>query len=158
MKFEIKHCREPQQIPKDLEPLVNSWDSWTFKEISEALARSNYTLFYASNEQNILGALFVFESLDYCDIIYLFTSYKFRRNKVALHLLEALESYLQNKDTIHTLFLEVKEQNNPAQRLYESFGMSQIGSRRAYYKDGSNALIYRKELGRTHASNSQQNH
>lgn len=154
MIFEIGHFQQKQQIPQDLEQFIRAWDYWTFEELGEALDTGHYTLFYARTEQAILGVLLVFESLDYCDVIYLFISYKFRRNKVAFHLLKALEKHLRNKGSIHTLFLEVKEQNNPAQRLYESFGMSHIGSRRGYYKDGSNALIYRKELGH-YASSSQ---
>lgn len=50
----------------------------------------------------------------------------------------------------HVLFLEVAETNNPAQRLYESFGFRQVGRRKDYYThlDGSReaALVMRRDL------------
>ena len=43
------------------------------------------------------------------------------------------------------LFLEVSEVNAPALALYEAAGYAEIGRRKAYYRDGSDARV----LGRT---------
>tara|TARA_Y100001968_G_C19267871_1_gene672643 strand:- start:118 stop:579 length:462 start_codon:yes stop_codon:yes gene_type:complete len=48
------------------------------------------------------------------------------------------------------IYLEVKETNKPAKALYKSMGFTKKGQRSNYYKDGSNALIYIKEI--THKS------
>jgi ribosomal-protein-alanine N-acetyltransferase len=48
-----------------------------------------------------------------------------------------------------TAYLEVRESNSIARRLYESLGFSQIGLRPDYYPDGEgreNALVYAKTL------------
>lgn len=47
------------------------------------------------------------------------------------------------------LFLEVRESNFPARRLYESAGFRQVGRRKAYYRRPSeDALILRRTLDR----------
>ena len=41
-------------------------------------------------------------------------------------------------------FLEVRESNMPAIRLYESYGFAGYGVRKRYYEDGENALVMKK--------------
>jgi ribosomal-protein-alanine N-acetyltransferase len=43
-------------------------------------------------------------------------------------------------------FLEVRPDNTPAIALYESLGFAPNGRRRAYYRDGSDALVYALDL------------
>jgi ribosomal-protein-alanine N-acetyltransferase len=43
------------------------------------------------------------------------------------------------------LFLEVAEHNRPARLLYAGAGFRPVGRRRAYYADGSDALVLRRE-------------
>jgi ribosomal-protein-alanine N-acetyltransferase len=43
---------------------------------------------------------------------------------------------------IGSCFLEVREDNAHARRLYEHAGFTCTGRRRAYYRDGSDALVY----------------
>ena len=45
------------------------------------------------------------------------------------------------------IFLEVRESNQAARRLYESVGFRQVGVRTLYYSDpGEDAVLYRLEL------------
>jgi ribosomal-protein-alanine N-acetyltransferase len=44
------------------------------------------------------------------------------------------------------LFLEVSTRNAAAQALYRRFGFIEVGRRRRYYPDGSDALVLRVEL------------
>lgn len=45
-----------------------------------------------------------------------------------------------------SMFLEVAEINLPARALYAGAGFRQVGSRRAYYPDGADALVLRAPL------------
>lgn len=47
---------------------------------------------------------------------------------------------------IVVLFLEVARDNQPARRLYAALGFVQVGERRRYYADGSDALVLRCDL------------
>ncbi|MEH2472427.1 ribosomal-protein-alanine N-acetyltransferase [Nitrobacteraceae bacterium AZCC 2161] len=51
---------------------------------------------------------------------------------------------------VHTVFLEVEENNQPARRLYERTGFAVAGRRERYYKEAGgvelNALVMRRDL------------
>lgn len=44
------------------------------------------------------------------------------------------------------LFLEVRESNSVAQKLYLMMGFTKLSVRKKYYSDGENALVFIKEL------------
>ena len=45
------------------------------------------------------------------------------------------------------LYLEASEYNQPAIQLYQKFGFQITGKRKAYYKDGSAALLMKRPIG-----------
>ncbi|WP_344863237.1 ribosomal protein S18-alanine N-acetyltransferase [Planomonospora alba] len=45
-----------------------------------------------------------------------------------------------------SVFLEVRADNPDAQAVYDRFGFERIGLRRAYYADGIDAIIMKKDL------------
>ena len=52
------------------------------------------------------------------------------------------------KNGATTVFLEVRDGNTPAQKLYEKLGFLPIGVRRGYYDDaeGGDAIVMKTEL------------
>jgi ribosomal-protein-alanine N-acetyltransferase len=68
-----------------------------------------------------------------------------RRQGLARHLLEASERLLKEQG-IAELHLEVRTANAPARGLYETAGWKPVGIRKAYYRDGEDAALYRKEI------------
>lgn len=48
---------------------------------------------------------------------------------------------------INEVFLEVAVENEPAIKLYESFGFTQISIRPNYYGPGKNAYVMRRQVG-----------
>ncbi len=46
------------------------------------------------------------------------------------------------------IHLEVKDTNKPAIAFYKSMGFKNVGNRFNFYKDGSNALIFTKQLNK----------
>ena len=68
-----------------------------------------------------------------------------RRAGVGQALLEALCAALAGKSDV--IFLEVRESNASARRLYARCGYTEIGVRRGYYaKPTEDAVLYRKTL------------
>lgn len=59
-----------------------------------------------------------------------------------------LKTLLDHSETTGcaVMSLEVKEQNLTAIALYKKMGFEQIGFRKSYYKDGSNALLMQKKI------------
>tara|TARA_B100000945_G_C19880308_1_gene366879 strand:+ start:21 stop:488 length:468 start_codon:yes stop_codon:yes gene_type:complete len=51
------------------------------------------------------------------------------------------------------IYLEVKDTNEPAKAFYKTMGFKSEGNRPNFYKDGSNALIFTKQLNKNHKRN-----
>ncbi len=69
----------------------------------------------------------------------------FRRQGIAEALILALAEALKDRGN-RCLTLEVRESNEPARRLYEKLGFTQVGLRKNYYRHPrENACILRKE-------------
>ncbi len=54
---------------------------------------------------------------------------------------------------IKYIYLEVKDNNEPAKAFYKSMGFKKLVNRSNFYKDGSDALILIKELKTNHKIN-----
>lgn len=68
-----------------------------------------------------------------------------RRHGRAASLLAAAEAQAAQAGA-RMMYLEVAEPNQPARALYGGAGYVLAGRRRAYYRDGSDALLLRKPL------------
>jgi [ribosomal protein S18]-alanine N-acetyltransferase len=68
-----------------------------------------------------------------------------RRQGIAAGLLRAALAEIAARGG-SALFLEVGVGNAAARALYDGFGFSQVGLRRRYYADGSDAIVLRMNL------------
>lgn len=68
-----------------------------------------------------------------------------RRGGVATALLHAAAEELAIRG-VSALFLEVSVINQPAHALYQRIGFAEVGRRRQYYADKSDALVLRLDL------------
>ncbi|WP_160000387.1 GNAT family N-acetyltransferase [Roseomonas sp. 18066] len=68
-----------------------------------------------------------------------------RRQGLALALLETTALAAAARGAA-ALFLEVSAGNAPARALYAAAGFAEVGRRRRYYADGSDALVLRLDL------------
>jgi len=67
-----------------------------------------------------------------------------QRKGLGKFLLSDLIKRSKSLQTTH-IILEVKEKNEPAKAFYKSMGFKKVGIRSNFYKDGSDALILKKE-------------
>ncbi len=141
MKLEVSLV---QNLDAACETFIRTWDYWPLEELQNALETGPYRLFCAKDNGVCVGAILILLSEGFSDVMYLYTSSEHRRKKIALTLLKTCEDFLRGKS--HELFLEVRRDNIPAQKLYEAFGMKQVSVRARYYKDGTDAWIYCKDI------------
>lgn len=70
---------------------------------------------------------------------------EFRRQGIGTQLIEALLARVQA--TKGAVFLEVRESNAAARKLYEKAGFREKGRRKLYYSDpAEDAILYRKDV------------
>lgn len=68
-----------------------------------------------------------------------------RRKGVGLNLVRECEKHLKSLGA-SKIMLEVRLGNQPAISLYKKSGFLQISTRKKYYFDGEDALVFQKEL------------
>ncbi|MBQ8525148.1 MAG: ribosomal protein S18-alanine N-acetyltransferase [Clostridia bacterium] len=86
--------------------------------------------------------------LDEAELQRIAVSDKFRGQGIASLMVDYLIEQCNFKG-ISRMYLEVRESNTPARRLYEKHNFIQTGIRKAYYRDnGENAVLYALSLSR----------
>lgn len=83
------------------------------------------------------------QTADIWEVTILATAPRERRQRLMERLLSEL---INAKNHQGEIWLEVHEDNLPAQKLYEKLGFSQVGARPKYYRDGARALLYSYQL------------
>ena len=71
----------------------------------------------------------------------------YRRKGIGKFLLSNLIKRSKSLQT-NQIILEVKDNNETAKAFYKSMGFETIGNRSNFYKDGSDALIFKKETNK----------
>jgi ribosomal-protein-alanine N-acetyltransferase len=146
--FEL--TRTPVQIAA-LRDMCESWHSgpehfWEFDSVLDAMSRPGSMVVFAAEtaESSVwVGAALVDVGPYSADLLYIYTRPEYRRRQLARRLMGHVLMLLADKPQIESLFLEVRVSNTGAQRLYQSLGMELVGTRKRYYANGEDALIYK---------------
>lgn len=124
------------------------WDEASIRgELENPLA-----LWLAAVDENgaVLGYVGSQSCFEDADILNVCVAPEARRQGLAEALMRELETRLIPKG-IEKITLEVRASNEPAIRLYEKLGYSQVGTRKNYYeKPREDALILQKQLNLNH--------
>ena len=120
-------------------------DPWSEKSIASELENPLSVWLVAVDGGQIIGYVGSQTVLGETDMMNLAVAPEARRQGTGRALVLALVDALTEKGS-HSLMLEVRVSNTPAQKLYESLGFSQVGRRPKYYVNPrEDALILRKE-------------
>lgn len=115
------------------------------EEIDSWLNLENTFLFTLEEENKIYGfSLFMKTDIDSYDLLYIYITKDKRNQNLATKLLNASINLL--KDLKISIFLEVSSENISAIKLYEKLEFKKISVRKRYYKDDTDALIYKLEV------------
>ena len=113
-------------------------DPWSLSSIERDI--ENGRVFCAFSDEEIVVFIVFWSVLDECEIASLAVSGEHRRKGAAKALLEYALSFPDKK-----FFLEVREGNTAARSLYKSYGFTEYGRRKNYYKNPTeDAILYRK--------------
>ena len=102
------------------------------------LANTFATCLVALHHDTVVGYLIGWRAADELEVVDIAVHPTHRGR----HLADALLASLFAIDPTARVFLEVRESNAPARRLYERHGFTEVGRRRHYYNDnGEDALV-----------------
>lgn len=118
---------------------------YTAKEFSEMLSHNYYSLWVAHDQETLTGYALGCICEDGFEVMSIGVLPAYRRRGLASRLLKRL-AYDGGVLGAKHCFLEVSHTNAAAKSLYEKFGFSQVGLRKKYYIDGSDALVLEAKL------------
>ena len=114
---------------------------WTLSSFENELKNSNATYFVAELSGKIVGYIGVHNVLDEGEITTFAVDKEFRGMGYGKSLIEHLLMY-EKSNNISKIFLEVRENNISARKLYEKTGFLVYGQRNDYYTNPTeNAVL-----------------
>lgn len=135
------HIRQIAELEKSCIP-----DGWSENAFEQALGNPNALIFAAVCGGEVVGFLNGSYVLDEAELLNIAVSEKFRKSGIAGMLVTAFEDELR-KHGVKTVYLEVRESNAPARKLYEKHGFTQNGLRKNYYRSpAENAVLMVKMI------------
>ena len=118
---------------------------WSKKQWTNELRKKDITVLGLLHANLVIGICVFQVILDEVQINYFVINQKFRKKGFGSYLMRYLIKHCE-KLNVNKLFLEVSQSNVKAEKFYASFDFFTIGTRRNYYRDGSNALLKEKTL------------
>jgi len=124
---------------------LNTICLWSKKQWENEFNKNGVNVIGLLIEEKIIG-IYVFQKIiDEAQINYFSIKQKFRRKGYGSYLMNYLIQECR-KSNIKKLLLEVSETNSIAEVFYSKFSFLNVGRRKNYYKDGSDAVLKEKIL------------
>ena len=131
MKIVLMEAGHVPQVAA-LEKLCFS-DPWSEKSVASELSNPLSLWLVALDGDVVAGYIGSQTVLDETDMMNVAVHPDYRRRGVARMLVGSLVDALVKRGS-HRLTLEVRASNEPAKRLYETLGFTQVGLRKNYYR------------------------
>ena len=140
----IKHINE-KDIDLCYELDSNTISLWSKEQWAKEFKKEGIKVFGLLLSNLVIGICVFHVVLDEAQINFFVVNQKYRKKGFGSYLMSYLIVQCE-KLNIKKLILEVSQTNVKAKKFYNRFDFFTVGTRRNYYKDGSNALIKEKKL------------
>ena len=121
---------------------TTSWDRVT---INEKINRGEFLYWVYEQDDQIIGYLAIQKTLNDLHILGIGVLKDYRNQSIAKKLTQELISYFEISQ-FHKILLEVRQSNEVAINLYQSFGFIQYGVRKNYYVNEDAKLFQREKI------------
>lgn len=123
-------------------------DAWTELSLANTLHYRPDTSFVAELDGKTAGYLFFMAAADEGELLRIGVSPEYRRQGIGRQLMEHMDHFVLDNG-IYSVWLEVRESNEPARTLYEQSGFAVQGYRKKYYhKPEEDAVIMSRSYPR----------
>ena len=121
---------------------TTSWDRVT---INEKINRGEFLYWVYEQDDQIIGYLAIQKTLNDLHILGIGVLKDYRNQSIAKKLTQELISYFEISQ-FEKILLEVRESNQAATNLYQSFGFKQYGVRKNYYVNEDANLFHLEKI------------
>ena len=123
----------------------NTISLWSKKQWTNEFKKEGTKIFGLLKANFLIGICVLQFVLDEAHINYFVINNKYRKQGFGSYFMSYLIKKCK-KLNIYKLLLEVSHNNIKAEKFYNRFDFYTVGTRKNYYKDGSNALLKEKKL------------
>ena len=123
----------------------NTISLWSKEQWSNEFKKEGIKVFGLLFSNLVIGLCVFHIVLDEAQINFFVIKNKYRKKGFGTYLMRFLIEECK-KLNINKLLLEVSHNNLKAEKFYSSFDFYNVGIRKNYYKDGSDALLKEKNL------------
>lgn len=113
-----------------------------YKNIKEETEKASYKE-QAFHKDKLIGFLHAHLVFPEMEIIHIEVDENYRKQGIGQQL---IKSFIEKYTDIEKIYLEVSRNNTKAIRFYQKIGFIENGTRKKYYKDGSDAILMYKAL------------
>lgn len=114
--------------------------------LAQELGISAAQLWVVPHRRKIVAYIDFWMVADELELVSVAVRPKYRRRGLGQHLLSGMIEF-GKKHQVSSIYLDVRNSNEKAKRLYEKLGFQTVGLRKRYYSDNQeDALIMRKNL------------
>ena len=124
---------------------LNAISLWSKKQWADEFKKKGTKIFGLFFTNIVIGICVFQVVLDEAQIHYFVVNQKFRKQGFGSLLMNYLIKKCE-KLNLNKLLLEVSLSNITAESFYSRFDFSTVGTRKNFYKDGSNALLKEKKI------------
>jgi len=121
---------------------------WTRRELNDHINKKTSFSRISKHGKKIVGFSISLYSENFMDVFLIFVAPKFRRRGIAQNFLKDIKKFCK-LHLINKIILEVNEDNQAANILYQKFGFKIVGKRKDYYfmnEKKSDAIIMELNL------------
>lgn len=121
-------------------------EPWSYEAFKEALCSDEYVYLTALHEGKVVGYAGAVIAVDEGSITNIAVDEDYRRYGIASELMSQIGKCLKDR-AVTQVFLEVRESNYAAIKLYEGCGYYEVGVRKNFYrKPDENGIVMRLDL------------
>lgn len=140
----------PADLPTLVELEAASFpDPWSARMLASAIADPHSLVQVIEDGGRVAGYAVLRRAADEAELLSVAVDPEARGRGLGRRLVEEGLDRVREQGA-RTCYLEVRPGNEPARSLYRSLGFRRIGRRRAYYRDGSDALVLALRLSPPH--------
>lgn len=144
--FEPEEGVEPAELFRLADESYLTRSPWSIDGFAEDMKSEHAYYGLAMNDEGCIGYMGYHLLFDEAEITNFVIEKNFQQQGIATRLLQAGLKQLKKKEC-KKIFLEVRESNQPAIRLYENNGFVRLGIRKNYYHEPEeNAIIMQLTL------------
>lgn len=125
---------------------TNFSEPWSRQAFMDTINSEEYIYLVATFEDKVVGYAGCYIALDEGNITNIAVDTNYRRVGIGNELMVQLKRLLEGRD-VTSIFLEVRESNEAAQKLYKSCGYEEVGMRKNFYsKPQENAIVMKLDI------------